>query len=415
MRPHAYRRCGRRCSALLAGAGLAALVLASAAGAAAPEANEWPVWRGPDGTGISAETGWRADWSAEPPKTLWKVKVGQGFSAVSVAGGRLYTMGNTEGTDTVWCLNPDSGEVIWKHSYPCKPHDHPGPRCTPTVDGDVVYTLSNRGDLFCLEAATGKVKWEVKVPQAFGAEPPQWGFACSPLVLGKMLVLDVGPTVALDKATGKEIWKSGSDKAGYGSPYAFQMGGETLIATFPEFGPRVVKAADGKELGRVRWKTAWGVNAVTPIVEGNTMFISSGYNVGAALFEVSANGLKALWKNKNMRNHANNCVLWKGYLYGFDGQVNEGRLTCIEYKTGEKKWSEGSLKAGGLMMVDGKLVLMASSGECAVVEASPDACKILGRTKILEGTCWTQPVLVGGRIYCRNHPGDLVCLDVRAK
>ncbi len=401
----------------LASVVLAVLVSADAALAAAPAATatgDWPAWRGPDRTGISAETGWAANWTEAPPKKLWEAKVGMGFSTVSVSKGRLYTMGNTDEIDTVWCLNPDTGDVIWKHSYPCKPHQYEGPRCTPTVDGDVVYTLSNRGNLLCLDAAKGAVKWEVNVPKALGASPPQWGFACSPLVLGDRLIIDVGPLVALNKADGKVVWKAGSDKAAYGSPYAFDVGGKTILGSFNDYGPVVADASDGKVLGRHRWETSYGVNAVTPVVEGNTMFISSGYNRGAALFEVSEAGLKVLWENKNMRNHANNCVLWKGCLYGFDGQVNEGALTCIDFKTGEKKWTEKTLRAGALMMADGKLVLMSAKGEVAAVEASPDGFKELGRLKVLTGTCWTHPVLVGGRLYCRNHPGDLICLDVRA-
>ena len=398
--------------------GLAAVVWAATSWATAAlgaeaAAGDWPAWRGPDRTGISAETGWRTDWAANPPKTLWTAKVGEGFSAVSVSKGRLYTMGNSSDTDTVWCLDAATGEVVWKHSYPCKPHDYKGPRCTPTVDGDAVYTLSNRGNLLRLDAAKGAVTWEVDVGKAVGAKPPQWGFACSPLVLGARLIIDVGPLVALNKADGKVVWKSGSDEAGYASPIALDVGGKTLLASFNGYGPVVAAAADGKVLGRHRWETSYGVNATTPIIDGNTLFISSGYNRGAALFEVSESGLKVLWENKHMRNHANNCVLWKGFLYGFDGQVNEGRLTCIDLKTGDKKWSESSLRAGGLMMADGKLLLMNSKGEAAVVEASPDGFKELGRIAVLTGTCWTQPILAGGLLYCRNHPGDLVCLDLR--
>lgn len=382
---------------------------------AAASAGEWPAWRGPDRTGVSTETGWRADWSAGPPNVLWKAQLGQGWSAAAVSGGRLYSMGNTDEKDTVWCLSAETGKEVWKHTYACPAGNHPGPRCTPTVDGGSVYTLSREGHLFCLDAASGKVKWELNARTKFGARPEEWGFACSPLVLGKRLIIDVGPLIALDKATGETIWKAGADKAGYTSPYAFELGGDTLVASFNAYGPVVAKAADGKILGRYRWETKYGVNAVTPIVQGNTLFISSGYNRGAALFEVSDAGLKPLWENKNMRNHANNCVLHDGSLYGFNGQVNEGRLTCLDYKTGETKWSESSLKAGGLMLADGKLIVMGSKGECAVAEASPEGFKELGRMKVLTGTCWTQPVLVGGRIYCRNHPGDMVCLDVRGK
>jgi len=283
------------------------------------------------------------------------------------------------------------------------------------VDGDRVYTLSNRGHLFCLGAADGKVRWAVDVPRQLGAKPPQWGFACSPLVLGDRLIIDVGPLVALEKMTGRVVWKTGEDTAGYASPYAFEHGGKTLIASFNASGPIVVEAEGGALVARERWKTSYDVNAVTPIVKDDTLFYSSGYNVGAAVFKLADGALQQVWRNKNMRNHSNNCVLWNGYLYGFDGQVNEGPLTCIDYATGEKRWSEPTIRAGGLMLADGKLICMSADGACVLVEASPDACNILGRKELFQkkDTNWTHPILANGRIWCRSHKGDLVCLDVR--
>jgi len=391
-----------------------AMVLALAGGVSA---GDWPAWRGPDRTGVSTETGWRSDWSANPPAILWKAEVGKGFSTVSVADGRAYTMGNEKAVDTVWCFSADNGKVLWKRSYPCKPHQYEGPRCTPTVDGDRVYTLSNRGHLFCLGAADGKVRWMLDVSRQLGAKPPQWGFACSPLVLGDRLIIDVGPIVALEKMTGRVVWKAGSDPAGYASPYAFEHDGKTLIASFNASGPIIVDADTGTIVARTRWKTSWDVNAVTPIVKDGTLFYSSGYNVGAAVFKLTDGNLQPVWRNKNMRNHANNCVLWKGYLYGFDGQVNQGPLTCIDYATGAKRWSEPTLRAGGLMLADGKLICMSADGACVLVAASPDACTILGRKPLFQkkDTNWTHPVLANGRIWCRNHKGDLVCLDVRKR
>jgi outer membrane protein assembly factor BamB len=389
------------------------LVLASAAAVAS--AADWPQWRGPDRTGISAETGWRTDLAANAPKVLWKKNVGQGYSSFSVVGGKVFTMGNADGNDTVFCLDAATGNEVWKQSYPCGEVDYPGTRATPTIDGNRLYVMSQEGDLVCLETDTGKVVWQLKVTKQFGVRKPQWGFACSPLVLGDALIINIGPIVSLKKADGKVIWKGGSSAPAYGSPFAFKVGQDTLIAGFNASGPLVVSAADGKVVGKSEWKTEYDVNAVTPIVVGNTFFISSGYNRGAAVFEITPAGLKTVWENKNMRNHANNCVLVGGALYGFDGQVNEGALACIDYKTGEKKWSEKSVKAGALMVADGKLLCMSSKGELVIAEASPAGFKEIARTKVLGGTCWTTPILSGGRIFCRNHNGDVVCLDVQGK
>ena len=402
----------KRSGLVLSCVAMLGLVLTAAAAASAAD---WPQWRGPDRTGISTEAGWRTDWAANAPKALWKKNVGQGYSSFSVVGNKVYTMGNADGKDTVFCLDAATGNEVWKQSYPCGQVDYPGTRATPTIDGNRVYTLSQAGDLLCLESDTGKIVWQMKVTKQFSVKKPQWGFACSPLVLGDALIIDVGPIVSLKKAGGEVNWKSGSDVAGYCSPFAFKVGQDTVIASFNASGPIAVSAADGKVLGKAAWKTSYDVNVVTPIVVGNTFFISSGYNRGAAVFEVAADGLKKLWENKNMRNHANNCVLMDGFLYGFDGQVNEGALACIDYKTGEKKWAEKNVKAGALMVADGKLLCMSSKGELIAAAASPDAYKELGRTKVLGGTCWTTPVLSGGRIFCRNHDGDIVCLDVQGK
>lgn len=387
---------------------------AAAPPAAAASTTDWPQWRGPERTGISAETGWMAQWPA-PPRTVWKAAVGEGYSSVAVAAGRVYTMGFSGGQDAVWCFDAATGRLVWKQSYPCEAGEYPGPRCTPTVDGDKVYTLSRLGELHCFDAATGKIAWNVNVAKVAAAKRPQWAFACSPLVLGKQVIVDVGPIVALDKADGKLAWKAGEDLAGYGSPLAFTLNGATMIASFNDYGPIVVDPAGPKVVARARWQTQYGVNAVTPIVQGDTLFISSGYNRGAALFQIAGDALKPVWENKNMRNHTNNCVLWNGCLYGFDGQVDQGALTCLDYKTGERKWVEKTVKAGALMLADGKLIVQSSKGDLIVAEASPAAYKELARAPVLTGTCWTTPVLSGGRIFCRNHKGDLVCVDVAGK
>lgn len=376
---------------------------------------DWAQWRGPDRTGVSTETGWTTEWPADGPKVLWKANLGKGYSSFSIADGKVYTMGFDDGKDTVWCFKADTGDVVWQHSYPSEAGDYPGPRCTPTVDGKAVYTLGRLGDLFCLNAATGKVVWSKHLVKDFGAKRSQWHFACSPLVLGNALILDAGITLALNKGTGDVLWKTDVENAGYSSPIPFKVGQTILLALFPEYGPVVRNAIDGKELGRVRWKTSYGVNAATPIIVDDQIFISSGYGVSHAVYALSDSGLKEVWKNKNMKNHANSCVLWNGYLYGFDGQVDAGPLTCVEFKTGERKWAENSLRAGSLMIADGKIIAIGNAGDLAVAEASPDGFKELARANVLGKTCWTMPILSGGRIYCRNEKGQMVCLDVKGK
>ncbi|MCX7827461.1 MAG: PQQ-like beta-propeller repeat protein, partial [Verrucomicrobiae bacterium] len=198
--------------------------LSLALGASAVGAGDWPRYRGAQNDGISTEKGWSVAWPAEGPKQLWTLAVGTGASSVSVSQGRLFTMGNKSDQDIVHCLDAATGRQLWQHTYPC-PLDRRqfegGPAATPTVDGNLVYTLSHQGHLFCLDAATGKVVWQKHLLKDLGGQRSRWGYACSPLVEGNMLIVDNGgrgaSTLALNKLNGSVIWKSGDDYAGYAS------------------------------------------------------------------------------------------------------------------------------------------------------------------------------------------------------
>jgi outer membrane protein assembly factor BamB len=380
---------------------------------------DWHQWRGPNRDGISNETDWSTVWPAEGPKQLWRLSVGTGYSTVSVSKGRVYTMGNESKKDTIYCLNASTGAEIWTHSYRCttKSGGHPGPASTPTVDGEYVYTLSREGHFFCLDARSGKVIWSRHLRKDFGAKSPEWDFASSPLILGNMVIVDAGMALAVGKLTGNLIWKTKdygeswgikNQGGGYSSPIAFDLNGSKYLAVFNSTGLVILNPNDGRELMLLPWKTSYNVNAAIPIIYGDEVFISSGYNVGCALAKVSGNKLTTVWQNKNMRNHFNSCVLWKGHLYGFD----DSRLRCLDWGTGDVKWTQRGLGKGSLMLADGKLIIMSDKGKLVISEASPDGFKELAGVKILSGLCWTVPVLSNGRIYCRNHEGDLVCLDV---
>ena len=345
--------------------------------------------------------------------------MGTGYSSVAVSNGRVYTMGNRDKTDAIYCLNADTGAEIWKHSYPCVADGagHPGPASTPTIDGKFVYTLSREGHLFCLDASSGKPIWSKHIVNDFGAKFPEWGYATSPLILGNMIIMDAGAALAVDKSNGNMIWKTKDygkswgikeQGGGYSSPYAFNLNGKQLLAVFNSSGLVILDPGNGRELMLHPWKTAYNINGATPIVSDNRIFISSGYNVGCALLEISESGLTTIWQNKNMSNHFASCVLWEGHLYGFD----ENQLRCLDWKTGDLKWTQRGLGKGSLMLADGKLIIMGEKGHLAIAEASPDSYKELARARVLSGLCWTVPVLSGGKIYCRNHEGDLLCLDV---
>lgn len=404
-----------------AGLGLLLLVAASPVGSAA--GHDWPRWRGPSLNGISAETEWSAAWPAGGPTQMWKASVGTGFASVSVAQGRVFTTGNQNNQDTVYAFDAETGRLIWKHTYDC-PLDpryyEGGTSATPTVDGDRVFTLSRKGHLFCLDAASGKIAWEKNLNTELNlksaAELPEWGYAGSPLVQENLLILNVGTAgLALDKSSGRMVWNTGKTRSGYATPVPFMAGSQPALAIFGAKAVHAVAPKDGRILWSYDWETSYDVNAADPIVNGDRMFISSGYGHGAAVLRFTASSATKVWENKDLRNQLNSSILMDGYLYGFDGDHGNrnSTLRCVDFATGQVKWTEKSLRPGGLTAAGKRLIAIGDSGELVIVEAAPDAFKAVARAQILGGKCWTSPVLSHGRIYARNAKGDLVCVDVR--
>ena len=378
-------------------------------------AADWPNYRGPSHDGISSETDWQSQWADSGPAVRWKGSVGTGFSTFAVADGRVYTMGNANNTDTVFCLDADTGKEVWKHSYPCplEPKSYEGGTLsTPTVDKGKVYTLSKMGDLFCLDAGTGKVLWQKQLNKDMGFALPTWHFASSGLIGGDMLILNMGSAgLALNKNTGDVVWQNGKGKCGYATPVPFQMDGRPCLAIMSEVTLFVVNQADGKQLWQFPWKTMYEINAADPVVIGDRMLITSGYKHGCALLEISVGGAKRLWENKAMSMQINSPVVRDGHVYGFDENI----FKCVKLDDGKEQWQDRSLGKGSLMMsVDGRLIITSEKGELVIAQADPQKFNTLARAQVLPRTkCWTSPVLANGRIYARNANGDVVCVDMK--
>lgn len=382
-------------------------------------AGDWYRWRGPDLNGISKETGWQAKWPDEGPNQLWKASVGTGFSSMTVSQGRVYTMGNENEKDTVFCLDANTGKVIWKYTYACPLDPHyfeGGPGATPTVDGDRVYTVSRKGHLFCLDAAKGEVIWKKTLPVDIGAAIPDWGFAGSPLVEGDLVILNAGDVgTAFNKTTGKTAWTSGTNSSSYATPVAFTYGKDRCVAILAFATLEIVKAADGKSVWSFPWKTTYNINASDPVIDGDQIFISSGLGHGGAMVQIKDGHPKQLWETKDMKTHFASCILWQGYIYGIDDIGDKGQLKCIAADSGKLQWVNEEFGKGNVTLADGKLIGLSNKGELIVAEPTPKEFKVISRAQVLGGKCWTVPVLANGKIYCRNAKGDLVCLDVSGK
>jgi outer membrane protein assembly factor BamB len=381
--------------------------------AAVENAGEWHYYRGPTHNSVVSEP---LAWPANGPKQLWKAAIGDGYSSMSVSGGKVFAMGNDGAKDTVYCFDAETGKEIWKQSYACEtPKSFPGPRATPTIDGDKLFTFSRKGTLYCWEAATGKRIWESNLPTETGATPPNRDFSGSPLIQGNALFLNVGSNgCALDKYTGKLLWKSGTDVSGYSTPVAYDAGGgKQLLTLFSATALMGISPADGKVQWTYPRPTHNGVNAVDPLVVGNKVFGSTAYNVGSMLIELGAAEPKLLWKNAAIQCHTSNPVFVNGHLYLFNGNQNSpGALQCVDFETGKVLWSKEPFM--GTVLTDGsKLLILTVKGELVLVEADAKAYKEIARAQVMGGQCWTIPVLTGGKLFARNAAGDLVCVGMK--
>ena len=377
--------------------------------------DDWPNWGGPEHDLNLRLGSLIAEWPEDGLPVEWTRDIGIGFSSMSVAGGRMMAMGHVDGNEHVWCLNAGSGEVYWKHTYPCGLIDNlheGGPCSTPTIDGSLVYTLGKEGQLFCLNIADGRVVWQKDLQQDLEVKVPEWGFSSSARILGKQLILEAGRVVSYDKTNGVKLWQTELHDAGYGSAATFDDQGRTLLATLDCNGLRILNSVDGTEVAFKEWKSPYQTNSTTPIIIGDTIFVSTGYKVGCGLFRFRNDSLEPIYVSREMRNHFSNSVHQDGYFYGFDGDSHSSRnvtLTCLEAATGKSVWKQRGLGCGSLMIVDGRLLALSDQGDLVLVEASPGGYKELARAPFLEGRCWTVPIVSGGRVYGRNAAGKLVC------
>jgi len=388
-------------------------------------AEDWPQFLGLDRNGISAEkdiTGW----GQEKPTILWQTSIGIGYSSFAVVDDKCYTMGNVDDEDFIYCIDAENGKTLWSKSYPCKKNisGYHGPRSTPAVDNGFVYTLSLAGDIICWNAETGIQKWKKSMTK-LKLKPARWGFSCSPMILGDNLIIQAGEIVALKKDTGELVWKTKtSAPAGYSSPMSFKSGNKTLVAAFAGDGLHVVDSENGDQKYSYKWKTSYNINAATPIVDKDKMFVASGYKVGSGILNIAQDKPVLKWKNKNLANQCANSIMFNGHLYGFSGNVGgKGILQCLNIDDGKLLWFKKGLGTGTLILVDDKLVILGEKGQLIIAEATSDKYTPLTSTYTIlpkVDNCWTHPVVSNGKLFCRGYTkkagkSDIVCVDLKPK
>ena len=377
-------------------------------------ASDWPQWRGPNRTGISAEN--VSAWPAGGPKVLWRASVGTGFSSFAISKGRVYTMGNSGEQDTIWCLDARTGKEIWRHTYPAAlgPQFYEGgPSSTPTVSSNRMFTISKWGDVFCLDPASGKILWEHDLKKD-GIKPNRWGFAGSPLIWNNLVILNAGwAGTALERGTGRLVWTTGTNATGYASPTMLNVDGKNVVLNFGAKNLIAVDPKTGHELWRFPWETGYDTNNPDPLIYRNQVFISS-YSRGCALLSVTPKAAQAVYTKDVLHNHLSPGVLLGEYLYAFNGEAKQSTdFRCIHLPTGELKWSRAEPAFGSLICAGGKLIILSDKGELLIGDASPEGFKASARAQVLGGLCWTPPALANGLLYARNAKGDVICLELK--
>jgi outer membrane protein assembly factor BamB len=399
----------------------------------------WAQWRGPNRAGAISMPGLLRDWPEGGPKRLWSRAGGEGYSSFSVADGKAFAMiGRPENVEAVVCIDLADGETVWERAFEGgKAFDYGGPRSTPTVADGRVYAVTSEGVLACLNRADGKPVWRTDMRTAVGAVAPRWGFAFSPLVVGKYVYATPGGPgrclAAFHRDTGEVAWAAQDDPAGYSSPVAATLGGVEQIVFFTGRRLLGVRPESGELLWEFLWDTRFEVNAATPLIvharggkrEVDYVFISSGYGKGCALIKVSAAGAKltakAVYESNELCCHFASPVRYKDHLYALDETRD---LTCLDLRTGEVAWhfakAEGDApalrnrgyKKGSIVRIDDVLLVLGEDGKLGLVAADPKEYREIAAARPFRDRCWTTPVVAGGKVLLRDRKG-IVCLDAK--
>jgi outer membrane protein assembly factor BamB len=388
-----------------------AVTAALAAVGTSPAPADWARFRGPNGNGILEDKSFDPAVAGRGQK-LWTAEAGKGYSALSIAEGRAFTLGNDGGRDSVICYDASSGKELWRHSYAAEPGTYPGPRASPWIDGTRVYTMGYWGHVCCLDAASGKPVWEKDVAKEIGADAGRWGFAGSPLIAGTTLYLNLGKSgCALDKATGKLIWSGKGGTSGYATPVPMPYRGRPHLAVFGAKSLYVVDAANGKIAAEHPWETSYDVNAADPVLVDSKVFISSGYGKGCAMLDISGPRAKEIWRNESIRNHFSSTILLDGHLYACDGNTGRGDLVCLDAASGRETWRQKT-GFGSLVVLNRHIVYFNEKGDLIVGKASPAGFEQVARADALVtgGKAWTAPTFSNGRLYLRNDKGSIACI-----
>ena len=401
-------------------AAVAALLLASQVLALA----DWPQFLGPDRNGVYRGAAIVSSFPGGGPKVVWSKRVGQGLSGPVVAGNRLVLFHRVGNNEVIEAMDPASGARQWQFSYPTAYRDDfgfdEGPRAVPVVSGGIVYTFGAEGALHAVSLDKGAPIWSEATASRFKVPKGFFGAAGSPLVEGGRVLANIGGDkagiVAFDARSGQVQWTATSDAASYSSPAAATIAGQRYAIFLTRNGLVGLDPASGAVKFQKPWRARANasVNAATPVVVDNMIFISAEYGPGAAVLRLDGTTLTELWASDDvLSNHYATSVYSNGVLYGFHGRQEYGpSLRAVDFRTGQVKWSEDRFGAGTVTLAGDQLIVVRENGELLLAPASPAGFKPTARAKLLTGTLRAYPAIDGGFLYLRNDD-TLMCLDLR--
>jgi outer membrane protein assembly factor BamB len=401
-----------------------AVAAALAATVVTQAANDWPQYLGPSRNGIYAGPALADTWGANGPKVVWRKQVGQGFAGPAVVGNRVILFHRVGNEEVVESLDAATGNSMWRYAYPTRYRDDfgfdEGPRAVPVVADGVIYTFGAEGQLHAVDLAKGTRLWSEDTMKRFGVPKGFFGAAGSPLVEGGRVIANVGGDkagiVAFEAKTGKVLWAATDDDASYSSGVAATIGGRRIGVFLTRDSLVGLDPASGMVQFQRRWRAriAASVNAATPIIVGDEIFVSAQYGPGAGVLRVNGSQLTDVWTSDDvLSNHYATSVFYNGYLYGFHGRQEFGpSFRAVEFQTGTVKWSQEQFRAGSVLLAGDRLLITREGGELVLASASPQAFKPIARAQILQGVVRPYPALADGLLYVRNE-NTLVCLDLR--
>jgi outer membrane protein assembly factor BamB len=383
------------------------------------QAVDWDNFRGPAGNGISPEQG-LTTWSTTGPQLLWKVPLNHGYSTFTSHGNRVYTqvtraIGDSD-KEVCLALDGTTGKELWAATIDGTDYDYgagsgDGPRSTPVYYNGRIEVLSSFLTLVSLDAITGKEVWRRDLKTDFGGQVIAWQNSASPVVEDGRIFLNANGApntcLALKAEDGSLLWQATTEKTTHATPVLATILGTRQIVFLTQDGLVALQPTDGKELWRFKFPYSTSTGA-SPVIYEDMVYCSAAYGVGAAVARISQSNGKfsatQVWKKTTFKNHWGTPVCHHGYLYGLygDSAYNTAPLKCIEMATGTEQWSQAGFGLGGLILVDGKLLVQSDAGEMVLAEATPDAYTELGRFQAVEGKSWNAPALSNGRLYARS-------------